>query len=276
MFSFKAIQAGKYFQFVFKLSAAIRNESMSAKIVRSIFFLCFFSSMLLCSSCKKKEGMSGKHSIKGTIKAHYYDQNLTTYTGDMLAPDEDVYIIYGDAMGYGDKTSTDYRGQFEFRYLAGGNYTVYVYSDDIKLENPSGVTTVVKQVNLSGDHDMGVIEINKKDERKLDEGAYSISGTISVKFCNAGYTYCTGPFGTPNVDVFISKLGEEMNFDRIRTSDGGFYKFMQLPAGSYVVFVTSQNPLSAIYEGEPPLIVKKDTVIITTENVANINFETVE
>jgi len=236
----------------------------------------FALGLLLFSSCKKKEGEGGKYSIKGTVSAKYYDQNLSIFTGEQNAADEDVFIIYGDQLGYGDKVSTDYKGQFEFRYLQAGNYTVYVYADDTSQKSPSAEKSIVRELSISGDTDLGTIHITKQDKRKLDEGPYSISGTVKVKFCNAGYTYCTGPFGTPDVDVFICKLGEAMNFDRIRTSEGGFYKFMYLPAGSYVVYVTSQNPLSAIYETEPPLIVKKDTVTIISTNVTNIDFETVE
>lgn len=230
----------------------------------------------ILSSCKKKEGEGGKYSIRGTVSAKYYDQNLSVYTSEQAAADEDVYIIYGDELGYGDKTSTDYRGRFEFRYLRSGKYTVYLYADDTSQQSPSAKKSLVKELSISGDTDLGTIHITKQDKRKLDEGPYSISGTIKVKFCNAGYTYCTGPFGTPNVDVFISQLGEVQHFDRIRTSEGGFYKFMQLPAGSYVVSVTSQNPLSAIYDTEPPIVIKKDTVIISKNNIENIDFETVE
>lgn len=251
------------------LSLAKRGQS---SLLTLWVILCLFS----ISACKKKEGEGGKYSIKGTVSAKYYDQNLSVYTGEKNATDEDVFIIYGGETGYGDKVSTDYKGEFEFRYLRSGDYTVFVYADDTSQKSQSGEIAIVKQVRVDGDTDMGTIHITKQDKRKLDEGPYSISGTVSVKFCNTTYTYCTGPFGTPDIDVFICKLGEVMHFDRIRTSEGGFYKFMYLPAGSYVVYVTSQNPLSAVYETEPPIIVKKDTVTITQTNVSNIDFETVE
>lgn len=230
----------------------------------------------IVTSCKKKEGEGGKYSIKGTVSAKYYDQNLTVFTGEQTVADEDVYIIYGDALGYGDKTSTDYRGRFEFRYLQSGNYTVYVYADDTSQQHPSGKVAIVQQTSISGNTDLGTIQITKQDKRKLDKGPYSIAGTVKVKFCNSGYTYCTGPFGTPDVDVFICRLGETMHFDRIRTSEGGFYKFVELPVGKYVVYVTSQNPLSAVYENEPPLVVIKDTVSIARTHIEGIDFETVE
>lgn len=256
----------------------LANQIMPLLIqsMRSILISLFLTSIFLFAACKKKEGEGGKYSIKGTVSAKYYDQNLSVYTGEKNAADEDVFIIYGNEAGYGDKVSTDYKGQFEFRYLRSGNYTVFVYADDTSLQSPSGETAIVKEVTIEGDLDMGTIHITKQDKRKLDEGPYSISGTVKVKYCNTSYTYCTGPFGAPDVDVFISKLGEVMNFDRIRTSEGGFYKFMYLPAGSYVVYVTTQNPLSAIYEPEPPLLVKKDTVTITNSNITNIDFETVD
>lgn len=46
------------------------------------------------------------------------------------AVDWDVYLVYGDQIGFDDRTRTDYNGQYKFEFLREGNYTVYAYSED--------------------------------------------------------------------------------------------------------------------------------------------------
>ena len=231
---------------------------------------------MMLFSCRKTEGKGGKLSVSGTVVARYYDDNYKTYTGTELAADEDVYIIYGDQVGYGDKTKTDYQGRFEFKYLRSGNYKVYVYSKDTTQSTPSGEFAVVKDVSLSGDVDLGQITIAKKDERKLNDGPYTIGGTVYVKSCNSNYNVCTEAFGTPDVDVYVSKLGQVAYIDKVVTGDQGLYEFTDLPSGSYVVYVFSENPQSASDASISKYMTLKDTVVVNGANVSGVDFQTVE
>lgn len=85
---------------------------------------------LLLLSCKKPPGPGGNSSIKGKVTMYFYDASTNTFSKKYPAADVDVYIIYGNETSYGDRIRTDYEGDFEFKYLRKGDYTVYVYSTD--------------------------------------------------------------------------------------------------------------------------------------------------
>lgn len=59
-----------------------------------------------------------------------YDASTNTFSKKYPAADLDVYIIYGNDVSYGDRIRTDYEGDFEFRYMRKGSYTIYFYSTD--------------------------------------------------------------------------------------------------------------------------------------------------
>jgi hypothetical protein len=100
------------------------------------------------SSCKKPAGEGGNSSIKGNIWVEEWDATFTVHlsANDRVGMNEDVYIIYGDDVSYGDKISCSYDGTFEFKYLRKGTYTVYVYSKD---PGPSGTKAIVKTVEIT-------------------------------------------------------------------------------------------------------------------------------
>jgi hypothetical protein len=56
------------------------------------------------------------------------------------AVDERVYLVYGDNTTYGESVRTGGDGEFEFKSLTAGSYTVYVLSDD-----STGQSEYVKQ-----------------------------------------------------------------------------------------------------------------------------------
>lgn len=63
--------------------------------------------------------------------------------------DEDVYILYGDAVSYSNKTKANYNGEFEFKYLRKGKYKIYVYSKDNTLQSKSGDVAVIKEIEIT-------------------------------------------------------------------------------------------------------------------------------
>lgn len=88
------------------------------------------------SSCSNGPGQGGQASIQGKVYATNYNSTCTIVNGEFYAPDEDVYIIYGDDPSYGDRVKTAPDGTFWFRYLRPGKYTIYAYSKDCTA--PSG------------------------------------------------------------------------------------------------------------------------------------------
>lgn len=105
--------------------------------------------VLIISSCKKPAGEGGKSSIKGSIWVEDWNSGFTVKNSEYAGYDEDVYIIYGDDVSYGDKTKANYNGEYEFKYLRKGKYKIYVYSKDKTLTSPSGEISIVKEVEIT-------------------------------------------------------------------------------------------------------------------------------
>ncbi|MGE0566352.1 MAG: hypothetical protein AB7O73_00260 [Bacteroidia bacterium] len=120
---------------------------MFSKIKLSLIIII---SALSIVSCKKTAGEGGKASIYGTIIEEDWNSGFTTLNGIYAGSDRDVYIIYGDEINYGDKVTTNYKGEYEFNYLRKGKYKVYIYSKDKTLKSQSGDTVFVKEVEITG------------------------------------------------------------------------------------------------------------------------------
>lgn len=80
------------------------------------------------SACENGPGEGGTSTIKGKIFIQNYNGS-GNLVSEYYAPEERVYIIYGDADFYGNDTRTSYDGTYEFQYLRKGSYTVFAYSD---------------------------------------------------------------------------------------------------------------------------------------------------
>lgn len=117
--------------------------------------------LLLCLpvlGCKKA-GEGGDASIKGYVHVKRFNSTFTQYVNEYPGKTVDVYIQYGDRkIGYDDRQEADYNGNFEFRYLYEGDYTIYAYSKDSTLTDPSGTVAVVKHVNISERKQQAIID----------------------------------------------------------------------------------------------------------------------
>ncbi|MGE0562516.1 MAG: hypothetical protein AB7O47_11925 [Flavobacteriales bacterium] len=125
-------------------------------------FLLLSIAFMLTSSCKKEAGEGGDSSIRGKIWVVNYNSTFTSINNEYVGADEYVYIIYGDDISYGDRTKTNPAGEFEFKYLREGNYTIYIYSKDKTRTEPSGITSMKVTTNISGKKqivDVGTITI---------------------------------------------------------------------------------------------------------------------
>lgn len=112
--------------------------------------LFLFSSLLIVAlgSCKKTAGEGGKASIYGKVVTENYNGNFTVLNDVYAAADVDVFIVYGNETNYGDKQATNYKGEFEFKYLRKGNYKIYVYSQDSSFTSASGDTVMIREVEI--------------------------------------------------------------------------------------------------------------------------------
>ena len=125
---------------------------------------------ILCStlllSCKKGPGEGGRTSIIGKVWAEEWDDISYTVHYDSLdhwAADEDVFIIYGDDVSFGDRIRTGPDGVFEFKYLREGDYTIYVYSEAPQNSSAAGKIAISKRVSIpnKGTYDSGTFTIKK-------------------------------------------------------------------------------------------------------------------
>jgi hypothetical protein len=118
------------------------------------------------AACKKGPGEGGNSSIRGYIQVVKLNSFLTDTLAIYGGYDEDVYIIYGDEITFGDRTRSNYDGKFEFKYLREGSYKIYVYSQDTL---PPGVLDTIpgKYVVLKN------VEITKSDQ-EVDAGTFVI------------------------------------------------------------------------------------------------------
>jgi hypothetical protein len=103
------------------------------------------SLLTLLAACQKTEGEGGSSSITGYVLVNDYDSQ-----GDLkdiyYAPNETIYIIYGDNSIYDDSKRTSYDGGYKFTDLFPGNYKMFAYS---KCDTcASGVEPVFATVNI--------------------------------------------------------------------------------------------------------------------------------
>ncbi len=121
----------------------------SIKRFRLTVFIAGFSLILLALACQKEEGEGGTSSITGKVFVRQYNANFTTLMEQYYAPDENVFIVYGDDPVYGDKTSTNYDGTYRFEYLREGKYTIYAYSEDSAYYPTQHEIPVIRHVEIT-------------------------------------------------------------------------------------------------------------------------------
>ena len=145
---------------------------MKSEFLSSVFkqWAVFFLVLTLFTSCKKDPGKGGTASIQGKVWVRQYDSFFSTLDFSYWAQDENVYIIYGDNLGYSDNTSTDFEGNFFFPNLYKGSYRIFTYSSDsskilgppLNLHAPD--SAVVADVELTANkqtYDLGTLTILK-------------------------------------------------------------------------------------------------------------------
>jgi hypothetical protein len=118
---------------------------------------------LVFSGCLKDEGTGGTSTISGKIYAYDFNAEMTNLRTQYYAPDEDVFIIYGEDSIYSDQTKTSYDGSYRFEYLRPGQYTIFAYSKNTATKLPPALA-VRKIVEITAGNQnviIGDIEINK-------------------------------------------------------------------------------------------------------------------
>lgn len=115
-------------------------------------------------SCKKAPGEGGEANIIGNIWAQKWNATHTVMAGEGPGADVNVFIIYGSDITYGNKTTTNPDGTFEFQYLRPGQYTIYAYSKTpVTATNPNGKIAIYVNTQITSkkqNDDVGRIQVN--------------------------------------------------------------------------------------------------------------------
>lgn len=132
------------------------------KRVQIIFKVVMILFSFSLTSCNKEPGTGGTATIEGTIHTTKYNTSFNTILGSYNSGNEWVYIIYGDDISYGDRILTSAEGKFAFQYLCRGNYTIYVYSQDVTLSGQHAVSKTIEITSTKQHLNTGIYEIKKK------------------------------------------------------------------------------------------------------------------
>lgn len=106
-----------------------------------------FLFILVMAACTKGPGTGGRASIKGKVYARNYSNSFVLNDSGYIGGQK-VYLKYGDLEGVGDDVDTDNEGVYLFPYLRPGDYTVYVFTEN--LANNTLDSAVVKKVTIKG------------------------------------------------------------------------------------------------------------------------------
>ncbi|MBN4051492.1 hypothetical protein JYU16_01630 [bacterium AH-315-M05] len=136
-----------------------------------LLFVLIAAILFTFTSCKKEPGEGGNSTIIGRVKVldydyGYYDGKCRwVKTREYYAPDERVYIIYGEDTIHSDDFRTNPDGYYRFEWLQKGIYTIFVYSDDtiqtsLNISNCTTYNEMVLPVKVN-------IEIKKNKEEVI-------------------------------------------------------------------------------------------------------------
>ncbi|HTF80517.1 MAG TPA: hypothetical protein VL947_02290, partial [Cytophagales bacterium] len=231
------------------------------------YYLGWIFLFLSLASCKKEEGRGGKLSITGSVLARYFSGNLSKFTQQQPGTDIEVYLVYGDNIGVGERIRTDYQGNFKFEYLRPGNYKVYVYSKDTTGTSASQDLTLVQNVDLSSNTHLPPFVIALEDKRNPDEGKFSITGKLFANFYNRNYTIKTSSGYLMDEDIYLIKDGSDpLVYEKETSMPDGSFVFSELSAGNYTVYAVSQDTTHGSAAG----LLKSERKVTITDNSVNI------
>ncbi len=111
--------------------------------------------LLLGTACQKEPGEGGKAEIRGVVLRQ--DVNAAgNPIGDPYPYQETrVYIAYGNHDFHDDDIRTGPDGQYVFRWLRKGDYTVFTYGE---CNCPGKSEVVSRRVHISGKKDVVHVE----------------------------------------------------------------------------------------------------------------------
>jgi len=231
--------------------------------------------LLTCAaicSCTQPEGLGGNSHIKGVLIERFYNEDFSVLQTEEPAKDEDVFLLFGDDLTVGEKTSTSYSGNFQFEYLWPGKYTLYFLSDDSLSTTPDKKETK-QEIILEKNTTANLDTMYMNTVLDWNEGSATIKGKVRMinyvnesKYPNLEIKDI-GP--AQDIDVYLIYNNHSIYDERIRTMGDGSFTFPNLLKGKYQVFLYSDD-----VKGNTEMIVKSFEVTINEIN-QTIDLETI-
>jgi len=195
---------------------------------------------LVFQACEKNEGRGGTGSIYGTVTEQFYNDDFSDHLYESPAVDEEIFILYGDQAEVGSSTETAMNGEFRFKYLYPGTYTVYFQTEDSTSAIGEDTENVV-QVNLGKGEDLDLGELNKLSTLDYNDGAAIIRGVVrEIKYDkdsmwpNLVIDYIDFAF---EQEIYLTYGNHTFYDKRIRTQHDGSFEFNGLIPGKYLIFL---------------------------------------
>ena len=215
------------------------------RISSRIFFVIFFLLQTgVFFSCEKSEGRGGTGSISGVIVEQFYNDDYSDLLYERPAVDEEIFMLYGNNAEVGASNETAMNGEFRFKYLYPGSYTVYFQTEDSTSAFDEDTEKVI-QVELAKGEDLDLGELVKLSSLDYDDGAATIRGTVRViKYDNDSMW--------PNLvieyidfayeqEVYLTYGNHTFYDKRIRTQHDGSFEFSGLIPGKYLIVLYSED-----------------------------------
>ncbi len=214
------------------------------------------------SSCDKTPGYGGNCGITGVVKIRKFNTNYSVLREETVLANADVYIIFQDGQGYGDKVKTSYDGSFNFNHLVPGDYKLFVYSNDTTLVSSSQIPITIP-VKISKNKELVNAGVLKTADNSPIKGNATISGNVTGHKLGASYTAI-------HEKMYLTDMLDSTNTNTSYTDYSGNYTFNSLPIGKYKIYVYSKNTVAT-----PPYLLLDTIVTISKNNdvVKNINFD---
>jgi len=210
----------------------------------TFFMICVITLVLFLQACEKSEGRGGTGSISGIVMEHFYNDDFSEHLFQRPAVDEEVFILYGNNAEVGSSAETAMNGEFRFKYLYPGSYTIYFQTEDSTSAIGEDTETFV-QVELAKGQDLDLGEMVKLSSLDYDDGAATIRGVVKeIKYDNDSRW--------PNLvieyidfayeqEVYLTYGNHTFYDKRIRTQHDGSFEFSNLIPGKYLIFLYSED-----------------------------------
>lgn len=205
---------------------------------------------------KSNKGVS---TVKGTLLGTMFPSDESVYPVITVLGDEDVFLRAKDGSKVFDvKTNAD--GVFVFSELWPDEYELYFYqySDSLgEIKVPKYVSVIIGAVGEVVD--VGEIVLNKSDE-----GTAIVIGKVKVHNYNGELDVKKDEYYAQGEEVFIRRVGDIAEYDKVRTDGDGRYIFSRLRVGTYVVYAYSKEREDAFSS----YIVKENVAVKDTVTIA--------